>query len=233
MSYNKIAIVPARSGSKGLPDKNIITLGGKPLMAYTILAGIESNLFSNVIVSTDSERYAEIAKRYGAEIMMRDVSLSSDNASMFVVIKDVLSRCPTIPDFFVLLQPTSPLRNSTHIKEAVSLFEKKYDRFDFLVSVKEAEHSGILVKPIDNDNSLKYFDADFSNYKRQFYKEYSPNGAIFIGKSKEYFAQRHFFGKRAIAYKMNKCDSIDIDDEIDFQLARLYMELKERIYFEK
>lgn len=224
MKYNKIAIIPARSGSKGLKDKNIIPLCGKPLIVYYIIAAIESKLFSSVIVSTDSDKYALIAKKYGAEVMMRDKRLATDNASTFVVLEDVLRRYNDRIDYFMLLQPTSPMRNSIHIKEAVSSFEEKYNSFDFLVSVKEADHAGVLVKPIDDDDSLKYFDTDFSNYKRQAFKEYTPNGAIFIGKSNEYLKQKHFFGSRALAYKMNKKDSIDIDDELDLQMARAIME---------
>ena len=75
-------------------------------------------------------------------------------------------------DYFMLLQPTSPLRDENHVREAVDKFERNMPNFDFLVSVKEAEHSAVLVKPIDEDESLKYFDTDFSNYRRQAYKEY-------------------------------------------------------------
>lgn len=224
MKYNKIAIIPARSGSKGLKDKNIISLCGKPLIAYSIIAAMESKVFSAIIVSTDSDEYARIAKEYGASVMIRDKRLATDSASTFVVVEDILRRYHEMIDYFVLLQPTSPMRNSVHIKEAVSYFEKHYNTYDFLVSVKEAEHAGVLVKPIDDDGSLKYFDTDFSNYKRQAFKEYSPNGAIFIGKGEEYLKQKHFFGNNSLAYKMNKKDSIDIDDELDLQMAKAIME---------
>lgn len=88
----KIAIIPARSGSKGLKDKNIIDLCGKPLMAYTIEAAIQSCEFDRIIVSTDSEIYAGIASQYGAEIMMRGEKLSNDNTSTFEVLEDILKR---------------------------------------------------------------------------------------------------------------------------------------------
>lgn len=223
----KIAIVPARSGSKGLKDKNIIDLCGKPLLAYSIEAGLKTGLFEKVILSTDSEKYAEIGRNYGAEVIMRDKQLASDSASTFVVIEDVLQKNNGI-DYFVLLQPTSPMRDAVHVKEAAELFESNYMLFDFLVSVKEAEHTNALVKPIGKDNSLKFFDADFSNYKRQTYKEYSPNGAIFIGKCEAYQKQKHFFGSRALAYQMNAFDSIDIDTELDYEFACLCMEKKNK-----
>lgn len=219
----KIAIIPARSGSKGLKNKNIIDICGKPLIAYTIEAALQTECFERVIVSTDSKEYGTISEKYGAEVIYRGEKLSDDNASTFAVIDDLLGRVNTCFDYFVLLQPTSPMRTSSHISEAIQLFEKNADRFDFLVSVKEAEHSSILVKPIDEDGSLKNFDEDFSNYKRQVYKEYSPNGAIFIGKKEAYLKQKHFFGSKSIAYKMSQLDSVDIDNELDYEFACLCM----------
>ena len=160
----KIAIIPARSGSKGLKDKNIIDLCGKPLIAYTIEAALQSGTFSRVIVSTDSEHYAEISRNYGAEVMMRGEVLSNDNATTYMVLEDILkNRLSERIDYFVLLQPTSPLRNANHIQEAVTKFESRFNDFDFLVSMKESEHAKVLVNPIDEDESLKYFDTDFSN----------------------------------------------------------------------
>lgn len=221
---NKIAIIPARSGSKGLKNKNIIDLCGKPLLAYSAEAAQKVNCFDKIILSTDSEEYARIGKEYGTEIMMRGENLSNDNATTFAVIEDILSRLENKPDYFVLLQPTSPMRNENHVKEAIELFEYNYSDYDFLVSVKEAEHANILVKPVGDDLSMENFDTDFSNYRRQGYKDYSPNGAIFIGKPDAYLEHKHFFGAKSIAYIMNKYDSVDIDDEFDYKFACLLME---------
>lgn len=220
----RIAIIPARSGSKGLKDKNIIDLCGKPLIAYSIEAALNTKLFDKVIVSTDSDTYAEISRRYGAEVFMRGENLSNDNATTYMVIEDILmNKLQESYDYFVLLQPTSPLRNAEHIKEAIEKFEKKYDQFDFLVSVKESEHAKVLVNPIDEDESLKYFDTDFSNYRRQGYKDYSPNGAIFIAKPERYLHQKHFFGSKSLSYIMTAEDSIDIDGPLDLALAKVIM----------
>lgn len=218
----KIAIIPARSGSKGLKNKNIINLCGKPLIAYSIEAAIQTGLFDRVIVSTDSEMYANISREYGAEVLMRGEGLSNDRATTYMVVEDILNnRIHESIDYFVLLQPTSPLRKSFHIVEAIEKFESHYEDFDFMVSVKESEHAKVLVNPIDVDGSLKFFDTDFSNYRRQGYKDYSPNGAIFIGKPKEYIVQKHFFGSRSLSYIMRKEDSVDIDDSFDLIMARI------------
>lgn len=220
----RLAIIPARSGSKGLRDKNIIELCGKPLMAYSIEAAKESGLFSRVIVSTDSERYAEIARSFGAEVMMRGEELSSDNASTFAVIKDVLARAGETFDSLTLLQPTSPMRNAEHIKAAMKLFEQRLDGYDFLVSVCPAAHGNILVKPVEDDLSMKHFDTDFKNYKRQAFADYSPNGAIYIAKPEKYLEKGHFYGESSTAFIMDRLSSVDIDDELDYKFARLLME---------
>lgn len=220
----KIAIIPARSGSKGLKDKNIIDLCGKPLIAYSIEAALQTEAFDRVIVSTDSKHYADIAREYGAEVMMRGEKLSDDKATTFMVLEDILkNRLTESIDYFVLLQPTSPLRTVEHIKEAIAKFESRYYEFDFLVSMKESEHAKVLVNPIDEDESLKFFDTDFSNYRRQAYKDYSPNGAIFIAKPHNYLLQKHFFGAKSLGYIMNEESSVDIDKELDLLLARIIL----------
>lgn len=220
MSLKKIAIIPARSGSKGLPNKNILMLLDKPLIAYTIEAAIKSNEFQRVIVSTDSLEYKEISEKYGAEVILRDEYLSNDKATSFMVIEDVLKKIKIESlDYFMLLQPTSPFRDEKHIIDSIKDFEKEYSSLDFLVSMTESSKSADLIKRIGNDKTLKNYDLDYSNYRRQDGKEYYPNGAIFIGKVDNYLEKKHFFGEKTLAYFMNKEDSIDIDDRLDFEIA--------------
>ena len=215
----KIAIIPARSGSKGLPNKNILMLGNKPLMAYTIEVALKSKMFERVIVSTDSLEYKYIAEKFGAEVFMRSEELSNDKASSFVVIEDVLKKIETPVDYFVLLQVTSPFRNENHIRESIEIFENGINEYDFLISMQKSDKASSLIKPIYKSGTLEEYNIDYSNYSRQKYDEYHPNGAIYIGKIKEYLEQKHFFGKRSKAYFMNKEDSVDIDDSLDFEIA--------------
>ncbi|EIN2714841.1 acylneuraminate cytidylyltransferase family protein, partial [Escherichia coli] len=226
MRKNKIAIIPARSGSKGLLNKNILMLCDKPLIAYTIEAAIESKVFDKVIVSTDSTEYKDIALRYGAEVIMRDKELASDKATSFVVVKDVLEKNNGY-DYFALLQPTSPFRNYKHIREAINLFENTVE-IDFLVSMVKTNKSAELINQLTPNNTLKYFNADFSNYRRQNQDNYCPNGAIFIGNVDAYIKKKSFFGERSIAYIMDRIDSIDIDDKLDFEFAITIMHKKNR-----
>ena len=120
----KIAIIPARSGSKGLPNKNILELNGKPLIAYSIEAALQSKCFERVIVSTDSKEYGKISEKYGAEVIYGSKEASSDTASTYDALKEVFTKIETNNiDYFVLLQPTSPLRNVNHVKELLNFMK--------------------------------------------------------------------------------------------------------------
>lgn len=212
----KVAIIPARSGSKGLPNKNILMLVNKPLIAYTIEAALNSGVFDRVIVSTDSYEYKYIAETCGAEVFMRDDKLASDSATSYMVIEDVLNKIKSV-QYFALLQPTSPFRTALHIKSAAALYESS--GHDFLVSMVQSDKSSCLIKPLTEDLTLKHFDMDFSSYRRQDKKEYSPNGAIFMAEPGAYLRKKHFFGGDSVAFIMSKEDSLDIDDQYDFEVA--------------
>ncbi len=218
----RIAIIPARAGSKGLPDKNILPLCGKPLLCHTVEAALDSGLFAQVVVSTDSPHYGEIATAAGAQVAIRPAHLATDTATTYAVLADLLTGLEL--DYFALLQPTSPLRTATHIREAVALFESRFDSVDSLVSVCPAPFPPSLVKPVGEDLSLAAFDEDYAAYRRQSQRYYSPNGAIYLAKPTAYLAKKHFFGQRAVAYLMTAEASVDIDSALDMELARLLME---------
>ncbi len=118
-----VALIPARSGSKRIPDKNIYPLVGHPLMAYTIRAAIDSEIFDEVIVSTDSQKYAAVASSYGANVVMRPQQYASDCSPDIEWVKHCLPKC----DWFSILRPTSPFRTVETIKRAYGEFSKKYD----------------------------------------------------------------------------------------------------------
>jgi N-acylneuraminate cytidylyltransferase len=112
------------------------------------------------------------------------------------------------------------MRTAKNIREAVDKFEKNFDRFDFLLSVKKAEHSSVLLNPLGEDESMKYFDLDYSNYRRQNYNEYMHDGAIAIAKPAAYLEQKHFYGARSLSYVMtNDLDSLDVDNEITYEFV--------------
>ena len=167
----------------------------------------------------------KLQKQYGAEVMYRGAKLSDDKATTFMVLEDILDRLKEPLDYFMLLQPTSPLRDENHVREAVDKFERNMPNFDFLVSVKEAEHSAVLVKPIDEDESLKYFDTDFPITEDRHIRNihlmvrYSlPN--------RMHILAGNIFRSKSISYIMNRFDSVDIDDELDYELACICMNKK-------
>lgn len=156
---NNLAIIPARSGSKGLKDKNIKLLNGKPLIAYSIEAAKKSGIYSHILVSTNSERYGKIAIKYGAEVpFYRSEENASDVASSWDVVKEVLKKYQEMGiefDTFTLLQPTSPLRKYEDIKKAYELFKEK--EAIAVVSVCEMEHSPLWSNTLPENNSLSGF----------------------------------------------------------------------------
>ncbi len=219
---NNIAIISARSGSKGLPDKNIKELSGKPLMAYSIEAAIQSECFDDVMVSTDSEKYAEIARMYGAEVpFMRSEVTSSDTASSWDVVEEVLQgyeKMGKIFDTICLLQPTSPMRTSGDIKAAYSLYKEK-DAIAVL-SMTELEHPMEWCGKIDETLSICGFHNKTGGVRRQdMGKSYRPNGAIYIVSVPEFRKDRYLYREGAYAYIMPRHRSVDIDTEFDFRFA--------------
>ena len=215
----RLAIITARGGSKGLPDKNMLMVNSKPLLSYSIEAALESKCFDDIVLTTDSEEYIELLSHYPISFLHRDKSLASDKSSSFDAIKDVITREQFQGfDYFVLLQPTSPLRTAEQTRQICSYFEEHITQYDFCVSVSNSHKPTVLTRPIDTDNSMKYFDIDYSNYSRQNYlPEYSPNGVFFIAKPDAYLEHKHFYGDRSIAFRMDKRGSIDIDDREDFE----------------
>ena len=225
-----LAIIPARSGSKRLVDKNIMYLQEKPMIAWSIEAAIKSKFIDRVVVSTDSFKYADIAKNYGALVpFIRKGMLALDSTPTFDVIEDVIkfynSRQISYK-YIILLQPTSPLRNEKHIDEAIELFFLK--KANSIVSVCECEHSPLWTNVLSSDGSMDNFiKEDIKNLRSQdLPKYYRLNGAIFIAEISSYLKYKSFFMPNSFAYKMSTKESIDIDTEIDFLMAEILLNKK-------
>ncbi|MCK7172453.1 pseudaminic acid cytidylyltransferase [Enterobacter cloacae] len=229
MTY-KIALIPARGGSKRLPDKNIKLLNGKPLIAWTIIAARESGLFDDIIVSTDSENIASLAKKFGANVpFIRPQNLSDDTATTAEVVRhavDFIQQAEKVSiDIICLLQPTSPLRTATHIKEAFNLYKEK--KAKSVISVCKVEHSLQLCNQLSNTLSMEGFIKLENNTRSQDHPVYYRlNGAIYIF-DKMYFNDiSKIYDKNSYAYIMNRISSVDIDEKEDFifaeSLLRLY-----------
>lgn len=224
-----IAIIPARSGSKGLKDKNIKELQGKPLMAYSIDAAYESGCFDTVMVSTDSEKYAEIARSCGAEVpFLRSEETSCDTASSWSAVREVLNGYGKIGksfDTFCLLQPTSPLRSASDIQNAYKLYCDKASLA--VISVCEAEHSPLWCGKLpDNNEFIDFMGRDAGKRRQDTGKFYRLNGAIYIVNIDRFTEQDDIdlYQRGSFAYVMSQESSVDIDTDIDFRLASVILE---------
>ena len=224
---NNIAIIPARSGSKGLPDKNILDLNGHPLMYYTIKAALKSGCFDTVMVSTDSEKYADIAKSCGAEVpFLRTEELSSDTAGSWDVVREVLTQYKVMGnsfDYVALMQPTSPLRNAEDIKNAFKMLSR--DNVHTVVSVTEVEHPVQWCFTMPESGSMKkYAESPYNQMRRQDLEtHYRENGAIYIvNASKILNRDYNYYGDNCYGYVMPGERSMDIDSRMDFMIADIY-----------
>lgn len=216
-----LAIVPARGGSKRLPDKNMLDLNGSPLFVWSVDAGLKSKYIDEVVVTSDDPRILSAAKKTSATIIHRPTGLASDTATTFSVVEHVISNTQHY-DYIVLLQPTSPLRNETHVDEAIEFLLRK--SADSVVSVCEVDHSPLWSNTLSENCSMSNFipGSLFDKRSQDLDTYYRLNGAIYICDTSRLIKEKGFFLKENIfAYKMNKNCSIDIDEEIDLEIARV------------
>lgn len=224
-----IAIIPARGGSKGLPGKNIRELNGKPLIAYSIEAALNSGVFDKVIVSTDSEEIAEVSKKFGAEIpFLRPLELATDKADSMDTLIHALKFYSDIGenfDYIIKLQPTSPLRTAEDIKEAVDLIIEKNG--DAVISVSECKHHPLWTNTLNIDMKMNKFlkDEVKGKNRQELDKYYELNGMIFLSKAEKLIETRDWYGENSYAQIIDGSRAIDIDNIIDFKLAEIILKI--------
>ena len=223
MDNEVLAVIPARGGSKGIPRKNLVNLCGKPLLAYSIEAALSAACITRVIVSTEDEEIAQVARSLGVEIpFLRPPELAGDSIHSVYVVLDALTRLQMlenyIPSIAVMLLPTSPLRSSRHIEQAVALFQTR--GAPAVISVylweKQIPHlrnlRGGMLEPL--------FPLDTPNVNRQDLESlYVLNGAINVASPSTLLEHKTFHVKGAIPFLMGVDESIDINSEKDLKLA--------------
>ena len=222
-----LGLITARKGSKRVPDKNIKPLCGKPLLAYTIEAGLASSRLDRVIVSTEDEQIASIARQWGAEVpFRRPEELAADDARTIDVLVHALEWLELHqsyrPDALVLLQPTCPLRTGRHIDEAIGLYEAK--DADCVVAVSEPEHHPYWMKTMDQDGQLTPFmqvDSHRYHQKQALPQIWSSNSSIYVIRRASFLARRQIYGGRTYGYVVPRSEALDIDTPWDFHLASL------------
>lgn len=231
-----IAVITARGGSKGLPGKNIIDLGGKPLLAWTIEAALQAKSIDRVILSTDYEDIAEVGRKYGAEVpFLRPAHLASDTAHSPDVVEhaiDFIEQAEGVAfDIAVMLQPTSPYRNATHLDEA-------FERFlacgrDSLISIKHQDYPPWWMFKLEGDKLGQAFPYEpgvnvFNLERQQFPKIYRPNGAMYFTGRKRLKETGDLVNPYNCGYyEMSIDDSCDIDTLADLMVARAVLEKRQ------
>jgi len=224
-----LVIIPARAGSKRLPNKNIKMLLGKPLLAYTIDAVKNSQHVNRFIVSTENQEIATISTTYGAEVLIRPRELAQDESSTEDVVFNVLDQLQQkeqyTPDVIILLQPTSPLRTTEDINSALTMFLTSSG--DSLISVTEFDHTPYWAFRIEKGFLKSEFTQDKLKRSQESPKLYRPNGSIFIIRTQTFLKNRSFYTNHSIPYIMPRERSIDIDDEFDFSMAEILLKKSE------
>jgi CMP-N-acetylneuraminic acid synthetase len=228
---NVLAIIPARGGSKGVPHKNIRPVCGKPLIAYTIETALAArHLFHRIIVSTDDDEIAAVARNYGAEVpFMRPAELAVDEAPMAPVLQHAVrfveQQDDIRLDWVYLLQPTDPLRTVADLEEAMQL--GLAGGCDSVISVVQvfAVHP-ILMKRIEHGRLLPYCIEEKEDTRRQDYQPpaYMRNGAIYLTRRDVLMERNSGWGETIRPYIMPPERSVGVDTELDLKLLELLLQ---------
>ena len=228
-NQNCIAIITARGGSKRIPNKNLIKINGLSLVGHTLKAAADAKLFSQIILSSDSDLILiEVKKIKNVIALKRNSKLASDTAKSMDVVLEILNH----PDFksaesVCLLQPTSPLRTAKHIRDCWNLFQSTGASAavsagpivsnPFHMVYQQTQHGQHRVEPVLESNIFSFRTQDTPEI-------FALNGAIYFATVKKLKKDRSFIGKDALIYKMNLRDSLDIDEPTDLKLARKLLE---------
>tara|TARA_R110001632_G_scaffold63953_1_gene152384 strand:+ start:1460 stop:2170 length:711 start_codon:yes stop_codon:yes gene_type:complete len=222
-----IAIIPARGGSKRIPKKNIIDFKGKPMIAWTIEAALESKMFSKVMVSTDDIEISTVAKHYNASVPFLRTKNSDDHSTVSDVIVNVLEEIDEDFDYVVMLMANCPLRDSKDIKNAVEFFIENENKFQ-LSSFKFGWMNPWWAHTIEEKNIGKpLLSKTDATIRSQDLKDlYCITGAIWIADVKEIKKSGTFYGENYALKPINWKNAIDIDDNEDLEMANIIFQIK-------
>lgn len=222
-------MIPARGGSKGIPRKNLVPLAGRPLIAYSIDAGRASRALTRLVVSTDDEEIATVARTLGADVpFLRPAALAADDTPMAPVLADLLqtlrAREQYEPDVLVLLQPTSPFRRADHIDAAVDLLTTS--GADSVVSVIPVPHQFIpsSLMQLHGDTLAPWMDGPAPQRRQDKPALFARNGpAIVVVRPRVVLDEGRLYGDQTRGFVMSREDSFDIDDALDLKVAELLL----------
>ena len=221
-----VALIPARSGSKGIINKNIKLYKGIPLLAHSIKIALESKYINKVFVSTDSSEYQKIALDYGSELMpLRPIEISDDLSPDIDTFKHFLNWIEDKPDIIIQLRPTYPNRSIELLNNCIEYFINNYENYDSLRTVVPIEKTPYKMYYIENNSLIpflsiyKNIQEPFNQARQNFPQSYLHNGCIDIIKSDFVLKENLLSGKKILPFTMNENEIDDIDNIIDFKKA--------------
>ena len=222
-----LAVIPARGGSKGVPRKNIIEVGGHPLIKYTIDCGKNSKYLDRVVISTEDLLIKKVAEENGGDVpFLRPKELAEDTSKTIDCIVhavDTLKSMGEEYDYVMILQNTVPLRKSWHVDEAIEMIVDSNERS--LVSISEVDEHPILMRTLNEDKMVKNLLQMNSTMRRQdFPKFYKVDGAIAIQKIDEKFNLETSINDGKLGYVIERKYSTDIDNYLDIKIIEYYLE---------
>lgn len=217
-----LGLITARGGSKGILRKNIVEVGGRALIGWTIEAARGSHLLDRLVLSTDDEEIAAVAHALGCEIpFMRSPELAADASGSAEVVLDCLQRLPGY-DYLVLLQPTSPLRTVDDIDGAIRACLDS--QAPACASVCDVEESPFWMYTLEANGGLKPILANRYARRQELPPVYVLNGAVYVADTRWFATNRGFLGEGTVAYVMPRSRSLDIDTPADLQAFRRHLD---------
>lgn len=227
---SSIAIIPARSGSKRIPRKNVREFNGVPSIVRTVKMAIESNLFEKVIVSTDSQEIANLALNSGAEVpFLRSNELSNDFATTMEVIQDVFARNPqlTIYEFTCCIYPVTPLLKPAYLKSAYRKLQ--LSQAEYVFAGLEDKTSVYRHFEIDEDGKIEFIFPQYQTTRTQDLKKtYSDGGQFYFGKTSAWITGIPLLSKSSVIIEFRSTEIVDIDNWDDWKLAESLVLLKDQ-----
>lgn len=215
-----VAIIPARGGSKGLPQKNLAECGGKPLIAWSIEHALDSDMVDEVYVTSDNQSILETASNYGARTIQRPAELATDDSSsedaLIHAIKEIRSRGVDV-DLVVFLQATSPLRDSSDLDKAIAKLER--DKLDSLFSVSPIDDFFVWVESAGGPRALNH-DPAFRKRRQELPTKYLENGSFYIFYAEQFLSKKNRLHGAIGMFPMEKHKTQQIDDQTDLIICR-------------
>ena len=224
-NFRVLGIIPARSGSKGVPNKNIAKICGKPLMNYSIEVALNSELITDLCLTSDNYEYLSIAEKAGCKnIILRDSKLSNDNAKSIDVVKDAISKISKKfkreYDAIILLQPTAPLRTRNDIDKSINIL-KNNPSIDSVISVvRTMSHHPYLIKKIEDGFLKPFIHEEKEGTRRQDYNPhaYLRNGSIYCTRVNTVIKKSSLWGEKIMPLIMSEESSVNVDSYIDLKV---------------